>query len=445
MKRDRMKDVGALALTAVLALPGMARAQEACTDEGNSTTRTAEVALTQAASRNDTRSPQERYEQALGILEQNFEKDDVPAESYLFAAHAYLGLRDLVGADSMLTKLVDAAPACEEQAGQMRFNAWVTQYNAGIEQMQAGDEAAALERFETANMINEDARSLAYAGSIHQRNGNPERAAELYQLALDKGGQDEIVRTASINLASLKQQAGDTEGALAIYEEYSSANPDDVLGRLNFAIALMDAERQDEAQAIFAELMERDDLSFNQWSQVGIGLYRAQNFDLAAEAFQRAYDLNPYNKETLENLANSHYQAERYEQLLPLAETLVERYPLERVPYNLVANSRRELGEPDAALAMLEARDGLTVEILRSQVTPISQTTYSVDGQVMNRTATPGSTLQVPVTLLGEDGSDILTETLELTVPAEGETAAFSLQIESEAPVAGFRYEAPSS
>jgi tetratricopeptide (TPR) repeat protein len=294
-------------------------------------------------------------------------------------------------------------------------------------------------------MINEDARSLAYAGSIHQRNGDTERAAELYELALEQGGQDEIVRTASINLAAIRQQAGDTQGALEIYEEYSSAHPDDVLGRLNFAIALMDAERQDEAQAIFTELMGRDDLTFNQWSQVGIGLYRAQNFERAAEAFQRAYDLNPYNKETLENLANSHYQAERYEELLPLAETLVERYPLERVPYNLLANSHRDLGNPDRALAVLERRDALPVEVLRSQLTPVSETTYSVDGQVMNRSAAAGTTLSVPVTLLAEDGSDILTETLELTVPAEGETAAFSLQIESETPAAGFRYEAPSS
>ena len=440
-----MNHAGATILAAILALPTALFAQEDCVQEGNRNTRSAEVEFSLAAGREDTRPAEERYRRALEKLEENWSMDEVPPRSYLLAANAYLQLRDLVGADTMLTRLVEQVPACEEQAGRMRFNAWVTQYNAGIEQMQAGDEAAALERFETANMINEDARSLAYAGSIHQRNGDTERAAELYELALEQGGQDEIVRTASINLAALKQQAGDTQGALEIYEEYSSAHPDDVLGRLNFAIALMDAERQDEAQAIFTELMGRDDLTFNQWSQVGIGLYRAQSFERAAEAFQRAYDLNPYNKETLENLANSHYQAERYEELLPLAETLVERYPLERVPYNLLANSHRDLGNPDRALAVLERRDALPVEVLRSQLTPVSETTYSVDGQVMNRSAAAGTTLSVPVTLLAEDGSDILTETLELTVPAEGETAAFSLQIESETPAAGFRYEAPSS
>lgn len=445
MKKDQMKLFASAGLVALLAWPATAMAQEDCVDDGNRYTRSAEVEFSLANSRDDTRPEEERYQRALEKLEPNWGEDDIPARSYLLAANAYLELRDLVGADSMLNRLVEVAPQCEEQAGRMRFNAWVDQYNAGIEAMRQGDPETALDRFQTANTINRDARSLAYAGTIHQRNGNNERAAELYEMALEAGGQDEIVRTASINLASIKQAAGDTEGALAIYEDYSSENPDDVLGRLNFAIALMDAERQDEAQAIFTELMEREDLSFNQWSQVGIGLYRAENFERAAEAFQRAYEQNPYNKETLENLANSYYQSERYEELLPLAETLVERYPLERVPYNLLANSHRDLGDSDAALAVLEERDELSIEILRSQMTPVSETTYSIDGQVMNRTAEAGSTLSIPVTLLGEDGSEIMTETLELTVPAEAETAAFSVQLESEQPVAGFTYDAPTS
>lgn len=433
------------ALAGLVAWPGIAAAQEDCVTDGNRNTRSAEVEFSLASGRNDTRPKEERYQRALEKLEENWTMEEIPPRSYLLAANAYLELRDLVGADSMLTKLVNVAPECEEQAGRMRYNAWVTQYNAGIQKMQEGDQAAALKNFETANMINKDARSLAYAGSIHQQMGDDAEAADLYELALEKGGQDEIVRTASINLASLRRAAGDTEGALEIYEEYSTGHPDDVLGRLNFAIALMDAERQDEAQQIFEDLMSRDDLTFNQWSQVGIGLYRAQNFVQAAKAFERAYEANPYNRETLENLANSYYQAERYAELLPLAQTMVERYPLERVPYNLLANSRRDLGDSDAALEVLQKRDSLPIEILRVQLTPMSETTYSVDGQFMNRTAEAGSTLTIPITLIGEDGSDVMTETLELTAPAQTESAAFSLQVETDAPVAGFRYEAPAS
>lgn len=428
------------ALTGLVAWPGIAAAQEDCVTDGNRNTRSAEVEFSLANGRDDTRPKEERYQRALEKLEENWTMEEVPPRSYLLAANAYLELRDLVGADSMLTKLVSLAPECDEQAGRMRYNAWVVQYNAGIQQMQQGDQVAALERFETANMINKDARSLAYAGSIHQQMGDDAEAAQLYELALEKGGQDEIVRTASINLASLRRAAGDTEGALEIYEDYSTGHPEDVLGRLNFAIALMDAERQDEAQQIFEDLMSRDDLTFNQWSQVGIGLYRAQNFARAAEAFERAYEANSYNKETLENLANSHAQAEDWEQLAPLAQKLIERYPLERNGYTLLAKTT----QGDAALDVIQKRDSLPIEILRVQLTPMSEATYSIDGQFMNRTAEAGSTLTIPITLIGEDGSDVMTETLELTAPAQTESAAFSLQVETDAPVSGFRYEVPA-
>ena len=50
----------------------------------------------------------------------------------------------------------------------------------------------------------------------------------------------------------------------------------------------------------------------------------------------------------MENLANTYYQAERYEELLPLAGELVERYPFESVNYNLLANAHRELDDADA-------------------------------------------------------------------------------------------------
>lgn len=431
----------AVGAAVLMALPGAAFAQENCVTESNSAIRSAEVEFGLASDRNDTRSTEERYRRALEKLERNWELDDPPATTYLLAAKAYLGLFDYAGADSMLTTLVEVEPSCADQVGEVRFAAWVTQFNAGIERMQAGDEDTALERFETANLINRDPRSLAYAGSILQTRGENEAAAVLYEQALEAGGDDLIVRTASINLAGIRKMAGDDEGALAIYEEYATSHPEDVLGRLNFAIALLGVEdRGDEAQAIFIDLLSRDDLSFQQWSQVGIGLYRAQNFEQAAIAFGKAHDLNPYNKETLENLTNSYYQVDDYESLVPHARLLVESYPLERVNYTLLANSLRELGDSDSALAILEARDGRTVEFLSSRFAPVGATTYSVDGQAMNRTGTPGEVYSVQFIFLGEEGEEVMTETLELTLPAQEDISAFSLQVESEAPLVGFRY-----
>jgi len=104
MNDHRAKYVAALGLAMFLAMPAAARAQdEDCVEGGNQNTRGAEVEFTYANSRSDTRTEQERYERALGILEENWTMEEVPPRSYLLAATAYLGLRDYPGADSMLT------------------------------------------------------------------------------------------------------------------------------------------------------------------------------------------------------------------------------------------------------------------------------------------------------------------------------------------------------
>ncbi len=435
----------AVIAAAVVAVPvGTATpawAQDDCVGGGNQHTRGAEVELSWASRRDDPQTKEERYSRALEKLEPALAETPPDPRAYLLAARSYLGLRQFEPAAGMLEKLVAAVPGCRDQAAEMRFNAWVPLYNLGIEQLKGGDEDAALATFERANLIFEDARSLNNAASIYQRRGEDEKATALYRRALEAGGDEEMTRVASINLAELLRAAGQPEDALAIYSDYAAKHPEDILGRLNYAIALMDAGDQGAAEEIFAQLMGRDDLSFLQWSQVGIGLYRAGNFVQAAEAFSKAHRLQPQNKETLENLANSYYQADEYAQLAPLADTLVHRYPYERVNYNLLANARTETGDEDGALHVLEKREGLSFEFLRAQLGQTGDDVYSLEGQVMN-TADEGSrTVSIPVHFVNEAGDVVLTEPLELALPAKGEAAAFQLQVQSDTPIAGFRYE----
>lgn len=251
-----------------------------------------------------------------------------------------------------------------------------------------------------------------------------------------------MVRVASINLAELLRSQGRAEEALTIYADYSKKNPADVLGTLNYAIALIDAGHGDEAGQVFMELLGRDDLTFDQWSEVGIGLYRAQNFAEASTAFQRAHEMRPLSKEILINLANTRYQQKDYERTIALADTLVHLYPYEIVNYNLLAASYRELARNDDALAVLRRRDALRFEFLQSQLASKGENKWVVQGQLMNRTVAVGSEITIPLELVGEDGSVLAGDSLHLEMPPEGEVTAFEVQLEASDPVAGFRYEA---
>ena len=294
--------------------------------------------------------------------------------------------------------------------------------------------------FNMANAIYDDSRSLNNAASIYQSRQDNDAAIELYRRALAAGGEADMMRVASINLAELLRMQGETDEALAIYREYAEAHPDDVLGTLNYAIALMDEGDMEGAQAIFSDLMQRDDLSFRQWTQVGIGLYRADNYEAAGEAFARAHVMQAWNKEVLVNLANAEYYAEKFDVLAFRADTLVSRYPYEVVNYNLLANAYRELDRADDALAVLERRDALPFEILQSQLIPQGENTYMIEIQALNRTLPAGSQISIPLVLHGETGQTLKVDRLLFTMPEPTEGTSFQLQLEAEAPVAGFSY-----
>jgi tetratricopeptide (TPR) repeat protein len=444
MLRNSLRYGVAAWLIGAFGLPASLSAQE-CAEKGNQHTRGADVELSYAARNDDPQPAEVRFARALEKLHVALVDDDPLPRAYLLAGRAYLGLRDYSGADSMLTKLADVEPGCADLVNEMRFNAWVPLFNMGINSLRAEEQAEALEAFLQANVIYSDSRSLTNAANIFQQQGDNTRAMVLYEQARGLGGDPDMVRAASINLAELLRADGRDAEALAIYSDYSAAHPEDVLGLLNYAVALMDSGDQETAEQMFGNLLSRDDLSFRQWSQVGIGLYRAQNFGQAAEAFERAHDMNPLNKETMENLANTYYQSERYQALLPLAVELVDRYPFESVNYNLLANAHRELEDPETALSVLERRNGLEFEFLRSQLSAVSEGVYSVEGQVMNRSAAAGSEVTVPVQLLGEEGQVVMREDLLITLPAEGEASSFLLQFQIEEPVSGFKYGSDGS
>lgn len=432
----------ALLLASGLLGPAPVAAQEDCVTSGNQHTRGADIEFSWARRSDDPQTKPERYQRALEKLQRSFEENPDEPRAYLLAGQAYLGLREWAGADSMFNRLLEMVPDCREQVHELRFNHWAQQYNLGITRWQQGDPDGALEAFRTANLILPDARSLVNAASLEQTAGNTQRAEELYRKALEVGGEPAMIRTASINLANLLRQMGREGEALGIYEEYSSGNPEDALGRLNYAIALVDAGRTDEATTIFQELLERDELTFFQWYEVGVGLYRTGDFARAATAFERAHALQPHNKEAAENLANSLFQAGKYEELIPLGEQLVDRYPYESVHYSLLANAHRELEQLDAALEVLQRRDGLPFEFLRAQlVAPEAEGgAYTVEGDALNRSAPPGSRVEVPFEFVGEKGEIVHSETLVLELPAEGESTSFQLQVQPDAVVAGFRY-----
>ena len=433
-----LRALAATALSLTL-LPTMLLAQE-CDPSGNRYTRSAEIELQKAQDAGDPRGPEARYNRMLEIIQENFDEGDAPSKAYLLAAQAYLGLYEFVKADSLLDVFDTMEPGCAEFTADARYRSWVAVYNQGIQLYNAGNTDQALAKFETANLLTDDARSWNFVAVIHQERAEFDEAIAAYERMYELATDEEQKRAAAINRAEILKSEGRTEEALALYEEYSSANPDDLLGRLNYGIALGDAGQVDEASAIFAEFLSRDDLTFTQWSEVGIGLYRTNAYDDAAKAFAAAHAMKPYNKETMENLANSLALAEQYDAAMPISDTLVARYPLETAYMRLLANSYVEAGDNDQALKVLETREGLPFELINVAMYPEGEGSYRVSGDVMGRTAEADSEQVLEVDFLDENGQVVFSDQITLVMPPEGEVTNFELRGSSDTAIEGFAY-----
>lgn len=435
----------------LLVVSGDLAAQEQegeCQMEGTEATRQAEQMIDEATNL-DTVSPDQArsgYERALTRVQLALKQNEQDAAAFWLAGRAHIGLGNLARADSMFNRFIELAPGCTGLTNAARQNAWVEAYNTGIRAYQAGDDTTALERFEAANVIREDARSLNNAALLQQQRGNLERAESLYRRSLEVAEDPEQRRAAAINLAELLRQDGRAEASMSLYADYLERHPEDVTATINYAVALRelastDSTRTslaDSANALFQRLLEREDLSFTQWFNTGIGLMRSQAFEGAKVAFQKARDLQPYDKPTMQNLVEIHRVTGSAGQAVTLADTLVSWYPYQKDLYRTYIQALDQQGRTQRVQQLVRQFDDMPLEFSQLDMVREGQNSYVVRGQV-SPGSRAGQTVTVPFEFLGPDGSVVASEVVTIEVPAQG-SANFELVLESQQAVAGFRH-----
>jgi len=433
--------------TAALAILGLAFAplglvaQDAeCEFEGSGAATRASEAMSRIT---DASTPEEQVAartEALEALE--VELDGENAIVFLFAAQAHIGLDNFDQARDMLARFDEvAAPECAEHGKQQRYVGWVKLYNAGVQEYSAGENVAALETFRMANRFHPDLRSYNNAGLLQSETGDIAGAIETYQeaLAADIAEADpEQLRGVLRSLGDLLIEQGRSEEAMAAFGAYLADNPDDVAIRIRHAGLLGEAGQTAESEAIFAEIMQRTDLESQQWVEVGVGFYYAQNYADAATAFGSARAGNPFNKEAMENYVNASVLAGRPGPVLALADTLVTWYPYDSETYALLTRALADADMNDRAMEMMEAGEATDVIFHSVQMAARSDGSYVVQGSIEARSE--DLDVAIPFEFLDANGQVVLTEVLSTTAPA-GTRGTFRLDVSADVPLAGFRYK----
>ncbi len=431
--------------------------EEGVPPRDNMFTRTAALALSQAMQNADPGERQSRYQEALQAALDGVTNDPGNPQSYRQAGEAYVGLNDLVGADSMWTRAEDLYPLYSFDLTPLREQQWVNQYNLAVNQIQAGNTEGAIPLLESAHTIYKGRpEAMLNLGSIHAQLANVDDAVRWYRAALDmlRGPEfdaqpvdvqatwSENEEIAAFNLAQILANAGRNEEAEVAYRTYLERSPDNVTALSNLAVVLMSMDRNDEAAEIYQGLLARTDLDSRDYYVTGIGLYNAENYSMAAQAFGRSYELIPESRDALYNYAQALYLAGELDELYPAAVSLVEMDPYNNNVYRLMAQGLMAQGDTAEAARILEEEMAtLEFEIDGTMLQPFGGGGGVVNGELLNHSLDEGGSVDIRVFFYGPGGIEIGTQDVSVPVPAAEMREVFRVEFDSDQDVVAYRYE----
>lgn len=431
------------------------------------------------------------YKEALAAALESIMVDPNNANGWLIAGQASVGLRDYVAADTLLERAQQLYPGFADEVERAREVAWAGAYNRGVEAYNENRIEDAIAEFKEADRITRVyPDQLMVLGFLYQQLNRFEEAADAYFRAIEiyKRGmpanfeperQAEWLRdreTAFLEAGRLAELLGRPQDAIEAYRGLIEAVPDHLDGKIRLAALLAEQGDSEAATAIFDEVRGAGDLDENQLFTLGVGFFQANQFEFAADAFQRLSELNPESRDVGYNLAQSLLLLVRDVQnamadATTAADSLARRQELYNVlerlaaatehtrrldPYNrdvllLQTRAYQSLSQtaPDPEVArewseklvdIIEIHESLPFEVANVAVAP-SGSQLALTGQVQNLASTAGTTIQLRFTLVGQGGRVAGTGTVPVTLGDVGTATEFRLEIAADGDVNGWKYE----
>lgn len=455
----------------------------------NDLTRAASVHLVQASTAQGE-AAQTHYQEALQSALQAISADSTNPKAYLLAGQAAVGLEDWTQADSMFTHAQDLYPGYADQVASEREQAWVNAYNAGAAALQAGDTDKALAYFQGADLVYQARPEARIAlGSLYSRTGQPDKALEAYEGALEilngpipEGmGEEQAAnwrddrQGVSMSAAQLAAQTGNYQEASDILGNLlAKADSMSESARLSAMTAqagyLAQAGHPDQAEAIYDTVLARPDLSSDDYFQIGIGFFNTGDYDRAASAFDKAAQMNPYSRDALLNLVQSLYSQatelekgeatpERnqqlndiYDRILTAAQQVRDFDPLNRNLLSFMLRAYRgkaELASGSAAQELTQKTQqlyrtyqGQKYEVNNINLSLLPNDQAKLTGEFTNLAGTAGEQVQIRFQVLNKDGQTLDTKDVTVTVPEENQAVDFDTTVSFPSDqFGGWKYE----
>jgi tetratricopeptide (TPR) repeat protein len=423
----------------VLALP------EGTPPSDNSQTGTVQLYLTQG-----------RFQDALDEAQQGIQRDSTNAQFYFQAGEAYLQLGQYAEADRMFDRAQVIYPRYAYDVSFVKEGKWIDAYNGAVSAMQASDTTAAIAGFEEANEIYQGRpEAMMQLGALYSMAGRTADAAAMFGEAVDmiegpladRVDDPELQASMADDLDIARFQRGQLlfeleqyAEAADVYQEIVDENPQDLMAAGNLGASLIAAGETDRAAAVYDALLARPDLGVRDLNTIGVGAYNGDLFHQAADAFGRAAELLPENRDFLFNQAQSLYLAEDSPaELEEVSRRLIELDPNSRIARQFLANGLIGLERQQDAVAVLEDMEAMPFELDNLQLVG-AEGGYVVQGEITNWNSEPGSDVTVEFRFYDESGVQVGQQDQTFTLGEAEQPTTFEVQFPTTTDVFGYNY-----
>ena len=438
-------------------LPGGQVLEEGFSPRDNSHTRSADLFLTQAQSTTDEVQIQARFADALQAAQDGIAADSQNPKSYFQAAQAMVGTGDYATAAAMFDKAEELHPRYILETEAWRERGWVSAYNAAIGPMNDGELEAAADLFAQATAIyGSRPEALLQLGSISSQLDRPDEAIAAFRQAIAVLEETKVLQMADTLGAPVWQQhweiatsgLGQTltyseryDEAAELYTTLLEANPDDVALLGNLANVLSQLGQPDSVQALYDQLLTRDDLGERELFNAGVGLYQIENYTAAAMAFSRAAEMNPFNRDAKLNLAQTLSIGEDFEALIPAARELINVDPRNGLGWIFLTRALSETDQTEEANSVFIEFQEIGYEVADLALLPDPNGGTRISGTLKNTAIDPGTTVILRFHFGGVDTREIGTLDIQIQTPDVDMSEFFQADFVSNEIVTGYFYE----
>ena len=372
------------------------------------------------------------------------------AAVWYYLGRYYVLAGDAMGADSAFDRAAQLAPDCTEDMSMHRRIMWVPLVNEALDSMQAGIWNGAKPFLYDANTIfDEDIIAFYYLARIYGSEGEMDSALVYFRKVAEMGTDDETrqenYNNAVYNLGLIYSMLDQPDSAAAWYEKYRAINPYDFEAMSGLAQAYTAIGDTEAAAALYdSVLAQAEGMSAMELFGTGESLFMAENYALAARAFEMGLEKNRYFRPALYNLTNAYLamcqdetasEDEVYEAATLMegaARRLVGVDPYSYDAHSLLAAAFQLRNMDDSTLAVLERLEAHTWNVEIDMQQPL-EGGFGVQGRLLNLSDEgPTQTEVLTFEFVDGEGNVIATETVESRSLELDEESYFELMVAGE-------------